>query len=51
MEKFVQRETVVSNRKDNNRFRVYNLKTGAFYPEAEEFFLSSAGDKLRSRSA
>ena len=49
MEKFVRREIENSNAKDDIRFRVYNLKTGAFYPETEELFLSSVGDSLMTK--
>ena len=49
MDEFVANEMKISNDKENNRFRVYDLKAGAFRPDAEELFLSSAGDVLMTR--
>lgn len=46
MKTFVEHEIELSNEPENHRFRVYSLKTGTFYPETEEFFLSSSGDCL-----
>ena len=46
MKDFVKHEIEVSNEPENQQFRVYNLKTGTFYPETEKFFLSSSGDCL-----
>ena len=48
MKKFVSNEVKIANAAANNRFRVFNLKTGTFHPETETFFLSSAGDRLMS---
>lgn len=43
MQKFVENEIKVSNRKEYHQFRVYSLKNQAFRPETEELYLSSDG--------
>lgn len=46
MEKFVAHEIEIANSQENIQFRVFNLKTKTFYPEAEKFLLPSTGDCL-----
>lgn len=46
MKKFIENEIKISNRKENNRFRVFNLKTKQFYPDTEKIFISSSGNNL-----
>ena len=46
LSRFVRNEMKIANAAKNNRFRVFSLKTGTFYPETEEFFLSSGGGSL-----
>ena len=50
MRRFVENEIRRSNDAEDRKFRVYDLKTGTFYPETEEFFLSSAGDRLMTKA-
>ena len=48
MKRFARNEMKIANAAKNTGFRVFNLKTGTFYPETEEFFLSSRGGCLVS---
>lgn len=50
MTEFVSHEMGIANAAINNQFRVFSLKTKTFYPETEEFFLSSAGDCLLTKT-
>ena len=50
MKRFFENEIAVSNDRKDLRFRVYDLNAGTFYPESEELFLSSAGDRLLTKT-
>jgi hypothetical protein len=50
MRRFVAREIEAASDAQNRRFRVYDLNAGTFYPETEEFFLSSSGDRLMTEN-
>ena len=50
MKRFVENEIAMSNDQNDLRFRVYDLNAGTFYPKTEEFFLSSAGDRLLTKT-